>query len=350
MRGHPSPLFGLIAWLLVSPAFAQFPDENLQPWPPLGESPSVVNPPQPVVPPPAFDQSPDFNQSPVVVPSPVESAPLASNFNGLTPDLTLEIEPEVELCDPNPLPDFLGYRYETSSTEWIFGSDDRFGMFSLKSDHYQPPGAKQGLGFGLEFHFLNGPVRTDMPPRLYDFSIAYQHREQLGPFAFDVAASVMASSDFEGSSREGIRFPAHAVGFLMFQPAWQLVFGVDYLDRGDVKILPVVGVILLPHDGIRLEAVFPRPRIVFQLPKQRQFYISGELGGGSWAVERTTMEDDLATYRDLRVCVGLAAVDKGNRYSGIEIGYLFGRRLEYTSGEGDYEPADTAMIRLTSTF
>lgn len=350
MRRHPLPLFGLIAWLLVLPAFAQFPDENLQPWPPLGESPPVINPPQPFVPPPPFDQTPDFDQSPVVVPSPVESAPLASDFNGLVPDLTLDIEPEVELCESHPLPDFLGYRYETSSTEWIFGSDDRFGMFSLKSDHYQPPGAKQGLGFGLEFHFLNGPVRTDMPPRLYDFSVAYQHREQLGPVAFDVAASVMASSDFEGSSREGIRFPAHAVGFLMFQPAWQLVFGVDYLDRGDVKILPVVGVILLPHDGIRLEAVFPRPRVVFQLPKQRQFYISGELGGGSWAVERTTMEDDLATYRDLRVCFGLAAVGEGNRYSGIEIGYLFGRRLEYTSGEGDYEPADAAMISLTSTF
>ena len=372
MRGHPSPLFGLIAWLLVSSAFAQFPDENLQPWPPPGESPPVINPPQPVVPPPTFDQSPDFDQSPVVVPSsavgpslavvspsginpsPAESVPLASDFEGLTPDLTLELEPDlapdVELCDSHPLPDFLGYRYETSSTEWIFGSDDRFGMFSLKSDHYQPPGAKQGLGFGLEFHFLDGPVRTDMPPRLYDFSVAYQHREQLGPFAFDVAASVMASSDFEGSSREGIRFPAHAVGFLMFRPAWQLVFGVDYLDRGDVKILPVVGVILLPRDGIRLEAVFPRPRVVFQLPKQRQFYISGELGGGSWAVERTTMEDDLATYRDLRVCVGLATDGEGNRYSGIEIGYLFGRRLEYASGEGDYDLAGTAMIRLTSTF
>ncbi len=70
---------------------------------------------------------------------------------------------------------------------------------------------------------------------MFDFSIGYQHRDRLGVFSYDVAASVMASSDFEGSSREGIRFPGHAVGFLSVGPRTELVFGVDYLDRGDCR-------------------------------------------------------------------------------------------------------------------
>ena len=265
-------------------------------------------------------------------------------------DIAAEIEALVEPSKPDPLDAFLGYRHQSNSTDWIAGNGDQFGIFSLNSDHYQKSGVNHGFDAGLGFHFLSGPVRTDMPPRVFDFSIAYQHRDRLGDFGYDVAASVTASSDFEGSSREGIRFPGHAVGFLSVGPTAELVLGVDYLDRGDVKLLPVVGLIAMPRPDVRLELVFPRPRAVFQLTEEHQLYVGGELGGGTWAVERDTMVDDLATYRDLRLCVGLGRVKDGNRRSAVEIGYLFDRRLEYTSGNGNYNPIDTAMVRWISTF
>ncbi|NQT14987.1 MAG: hypothetical protein HQ582_19685 [Planctomycetes bacterium] len=265
-------------------------------------------------------------------------------------DAPAEVETVIEPSKPDGLDAFLGYRCQSDSVDWIVGNGDQFGMFSLKADHYWQSGVNHGLDVGLQFHFLGGPVRTDMPSRVFDFSIAYQHRDRLGAFGYDVAVSVMASSDFEGSSREGIRFPGHAVGFLPVGPTAELVFGVDYLDRGDVKLLPVVGLIALPHPDVRLEAVFPRPRVVFQLTDRHRLYAGGELGGGTWAIERATKVDDLATYRDLRLCVGLQRVKDGNRRSAVEISYLFDRRLEYTSGNGDFSPPDTAMIRLVETF
>jgi hypothetical protein len=262
-------------------------------------------------------------------------------------DLPLEINIDIpkDIPQPEPLDAFLGYRYDSNSLDLIAGRHDQFGMFSIAMDHYQPPGVESGVGVGLQFHFLNGPERTDMPPRVYDFSLAYQQRDRLGVFGYDVAASVMASSDFLGSCRDGIRFPAHAVGFLAVGPTADLVFGVDYLDRGDVKLLPVAGLIVLPRPDVRLEAVFPRPRVVFQLNEGYRLYVCGELGGDTWEIERVTMVHDLATYRDLRVCVGLQSVEDKTR-SAIEIGYLFARRLEYTSGDGNYSMADTATIRL----
>jgi hypothetical protein len=133
-------------------------------------------------------------------------------------------------------------------------------------------------------------------------------------------------------------------------PTTELVFGVDYLDRGDVKLLPVAGLIAMPHPKVRLELVFPRPRLTFLLTDRHQLYIGGELGGGTWAVERVTMEDDLATYRDLRLCVGLGRLKHNSRRWAVEIGYLFDRRLEYTSGNGNFSPVDTAMIRFVETF
>lgn len=247
------------------------------------------------------------------------------------------------------LNEFQGYRYHSSSIDWIAGNGDQFGIFSLGSHHYLSQGVNSGISTGLQFHFLSGPLRIDMPPRVFDFSIAYQKRELLGDLGYDVAVSVMASSDFEGSSRDGIRFPSHAVGFLRLGPATELVFGVDYLDRGDVKILPVGGLIVLPHPDVRFEIVFPRPRMVVQLTDKKRLAISGELGGGTWAVERDALFDDLATYRDLRLSVGLEHVDDKGHVSAFEIGYLFDRRFEYTSGF-EYSPNDTLMLRMVESY
>jgi hypothetical protein len=189
-----------------------------------------------------------------------------------------------------------------------------------------------------------------MSPRVYDFSIGYQVRQRLGPLAFDLASAVQASSDFNGNAHRGIQYPGHGVGYLTVRPELDLVFGVDYLDRGDIKLLPVAGLIWTPNTEMRFELVFPRPRAVFQLTDRRRLYVAGELGGGTWAIKRPTLDDDLATYRDLRVCVGLEYVETDGRQSAIEIGYLFDRRLEYSSAIGDMHLDDAVVLRLVTTF
>ncbi len=321
MRRLPS-LVGVLACLVASSALAQ----NFE----FGPASQPANP---------YMQPPGPERSPYL-PS-----------DKTTTDIAVELEEVVKASTPDSLVGFLGYRYGAGSTDWIVGNGEQFGMVSLRSNHYLGPGVDHGFDLGINLHFLSGPITTDMPARVYDFSVAYQHRDQLGPFSYDVAASVMASSDFEGNSREGIRFPGHAVGYLSISPTTELVLGADYLDRGDVKLLPVGGLILVPHRDMRFELVFPRPRVVFQLPDKYQLYVGGELGGGTWAIERaTTMVDDLATYRDLRLCIGLQYEEEDGDHSAIEIGYLFDRQLEYTSGMGNFRPNDTAMIRLVRTY
>lgn len=325
---------GLLALIPSARSFAQLPDQQ------------QVESEQP-----ASDPSVEFG------PWPEESQPPSAEAEAadVPTDVDLLIEapcddPLIEAPCANPPDEFPGYRWDTASLGWIVGGGDQLGMFSLEWDHYQPSGENTGIGAGMKFHFLNGPERTEMPPRLFDFSIGGQSRKRLGEFGYDVAASVMASSDFEGNSREGIRFPSHAVGFMRVTPTIELVFGIDYLHRGDVKLLPVAGLILLPHPDLRFEVVFPRPRVVFRLTDEHRLFVRGELGGGTWAIEREARFDDLATYRDLRVSIGLECIEKKGRRSAFEIAYLFDRRLEYTSGLGDYHLDDTAMIRLTQSY
>ena len=262
----------------------------------------------------------------------------------------IDLEPSAKGPPVTSLSDFLGYRYAAGSLQWIPGGGNQFGMFSIAWDHYQEAGIKSGPGFGAAFNFLSGPDQTDMPPRTYDFSLAYQARDRLGPLGYDVAAAVLAASDFEGSARKGILFPSHAVGFLSVNPALDLALGVDYLDRGDVKLLPVAGAIWVPMPEMRFEAVFPRPRVVFQVTDRHFCYLSGELGGGTWAIERPVLGNDLATYRDLRVCVGLEYLQDGGRRGAFEIGYLFDRRLVYSSGIGNMVLDDAMMFRLVTRY
>ena len=291
--------------------------------------------------------------APLVEPLPQATPPPSPGpapGEALATDAPPNPEGSPETPPPASLRDFLGYRYSTSSLDWIPGGGDQFGMFSIAWDHYTRSGANHGLGVGMGFHFLGGPAETDMPPRLFDFSIGYQYRDRLGPLGFDLSAAVEASSDFEGSARKGVRFPSHAVGFLNVGPTIDAVFGVDYLDRGDIRLLPVAGLIWVPNPDMRFELVFPRPRAVFQLTDRHRLYLSGELGGGSWAIERVTLLNDLATYRDLRVCIGVEYVEKGSERSAFEIGYLFSRRLEYSSGLGDMHLADAVVLRLVTRY
>ncbi len=274
----------------------------------------------------------------------------------LLPDESMVHDPLDDSCEdetpcPRLLDEFLGYRYSVSSMDWMIGGSDQFGMFSLDWDHYKKAGEETGIGVGVKIHFLDGPSRTEMPPRLFDFSLALQSRKRLGRFGFDVAASVMASSDFEGSAREGIRFPGHAVGYWRLRSSADLVFGIDYLDRGDIRLLPVGGLILNPHPDVRLELVFPRPSVTVRVSEKQYLYLRGELGGSTWDIQRFDISaGDVATYRDLRLCIGIENVSKGGSRSAFEIGYLFHRRLQYASGIGDYDLDDTAILRLVQTF
>jgi hypothetical protein len=264
-----------------------------------------------------------------------------------------EVPGETETAAKEPvatrsLGDFRGYRVSSAGMSWTLGDGDQFGSFALEANPYLEAGIESGLVLGLGFRFLSGPERTDMPPRVYDFSVGYQTRGQISDLAFDLSTVILAASDFEGSSRDGIRLPAHAVGYLTFTNDIDLVFGVDYLDRDDIHILPVGGLVIRPGADVRIELVFPRPRVEFQLTSDYRLYFRGGLGGGTWAVERDSELDDLASLYELQFGVGLARACGNGGWSALEFVYLFDRKLEYVSGMGDYHIGPTMMIRAAT--
>ena len=227
---------------------------------------------------------------------------------------------------------FLNYRSAEQSLSYLPGDVDQFGWLSFGSSPYVERGTKSGITTAFNMHLLSGPSVVALPPRLYDFSLGYQKRGRIQDFmSYDLASSIGVFSDFEDSARDGVRFPGHAVGMLYFKPELDVVFGVDYLSRDDIKMLPVAGISWRPQTmpDLRFDLIFPRPRIDYSIDNQSKFYLAGRLGGGTWDIEFPNNDNDVMTYRDLQLLLGFERRKSDGNLSSLEIGYLFDRRLEF---------------------
>jgi hypothetical protein len=246
----------------------------------------------------------------------------------------------------DPFGDYFYHPIGNVPPGWLIGNGDRLGIFSLTFFN----GAQHNLGpvnyeFGAAVHFISGPVQTDLPPRLYDFSVGFPYRGAIGDaWSYDLTFRMGWYSDFEGSAREGIRFPSHAAVYRRTSDWWQWVLGLEYLDRDDVALLPVFGALWTPGEDWRVEAVFPKPLIAYRFGGRRWTYLTSEMGGGTWDIERVWGAEDVFTYRDFRLLLGVQGLGEGQGRT-FEIGYVFSRHLEYRSGSPDFKPPDTILLR-----
>src|SRR5690606_25815413 len=170
------------------------------------------------------------------------------------------------------------------------------------------------------------------------------------PVFYELAFMPAIFTDGENLGSDALRLQGRGVGYLAISEQTQFALGVTYLVRDDVPVLPIFGVLHKPRDDLNLEIVFPRPRILTRVAQQAYGetwgYLAGELGGGSWAIERQNGRDDIASYRDYRVLLGIEQRSTDDWTAAVEAGYVFGRELEYARGRGDYSPDNTLLLRL----
>jgi hypothetical protein len=209
----------------------------------------------------------------------------------------------------------------------------------------------------LGVHFLDGPQQTDLPGQLYDVSFAINYRRTINErWSYMVGATPSFYTDGDNTSSDMFRMMGLALVFWECTDYLQLSFGAIYLDREDIAALPAVGLVYKPSEEARLELMFPRPRILRRIAddgeRSHWIYLAGELGGGSWAIERSNGQDDIFTYGALRMLLGyeVQRASKQGFAPRVELGWVFNRSVEYKSGVGDYDPGSAALIRVGATF
>ncbi|MEQ8846831.1 DUF6268 family outer membrane beta-barrel protein [Botrimarina sp.] len=208
-------------------------------------------------------------------------------------------------------------------------------------------------------HLVDGPADADAPPRLYDLDLSVGTFKQLGP-RWSARGSVTTGvygDDYSLGESDALRVSGFGIALWDAAPGWQWVIGAAYLNRDDIAVVPAIGVI---HDrgDYRYEITAPRGRVVRRLPQspygeQRALYFAAELGGGAWAVRRADGQTDTLNLSRWGVLLGYesgpaaggspsAAGAWKRRY---EIGYLFGRELEFADTEEEFSLDDTLIVR-----
>ncbi len=204
-------------------------------------------------------------------------------------------------------------------------------------------------------HSLDGPTATDLPPALYDFSLDTTVYLPLND-RWTVQATLIPSmySDLR-ATKNAFRMVGRGLVFYRWSPELQLAGGFMYLGRKDIVALPAAGFVYTPNDDVKYDVMFPKPRAAYRYThdedRERWVYLTGELGGGSWAVRRVSGADDVATIRDYQLLVGIEHKQPKALNWQLEGGYVFSRRVEYLSTPGTFTtlPA-TAVLRVVLSF
>ncbi len=208
---------------------------------------------------------------------------------------------------------------------------------------------------GFAVRYIDGPQTPDLPPRVYDAYMQFRWLNQVSPWlGIDLAITPGVYSDFEQSSDEAFRLTGHAAAMWTYGPRWKIVLGAAYINRLDIDVIPIGGLIWTPNDAIKVEALFPRPRIATRLSGydvvEYWSYLAGEFGGETWAIRRADGSDDVFNYRDWRIILGVERKVTGGLDTRLEIAYIFGREVQYQSATPDFNPNGTVMVRGGVTY
>ena len=174
----------------------------------------------------------------------------------------------------------------------------------------------------------------------------------------DLAITPGVYSDFQQEAADSFRLTGHAAAAWNWTDKTKLVLGAAYLDRPDAVVIPIGGIVWTPSENVKYDLVFPHPRISRRIhwwwndckEKEDWVYLAGEFAGDAWAIRRADGSDDQVVLSDYRVILGVERKAAGGLSSRFEAGYVFSRRIRYTSGSPDYWPTDTVMLRGGLTY
>lgn len=236
-----------------------------------------------------------------------------------------------------------------------FGGGDGFGLTDVTQQMMLavPPfiaGSPVLIAPSASVHFLDGPTGVDLPAEVYSFELEFRYMKQVtSRFGFDLAVAPSYFGDLHNDSGDAWRVTARALAAWDWTPAIKLVAGGLVLGRSDYPAIPVGGVIWKPTPDWRLDVVFPRPRVYRRIgvhgDVEQHVYLGGELGGNTWAIDRTGGVADKFTYGDLRMVLGWERTVPRGLNGRVELGWVFDRKIEFQSGLPDFRPDDTLLVR-----
>lgn len=329
-----------------------------------------------------------LGQATLSAPTPAAPVPAITLLQPLTVDDAPSDPPKsanTETITPEAPPPFSifsrPYFADRTGLSFIYGSGPgRFNIIDWESrpnrDRYWwlgrwpvPEDVQLHAGLGFNVHWWAGPVQYDaqppppnLPPRVYDLYLDMSWSQRWSDrLTSEVRFRPGLYTDFRTTPPDAFRVPGEAVGVYQVDPNLYLVGGVEYLQRNDIKVLPIAGVLWQPTPRWEIGLIFPEPKIAFELSTQQHLwgYIAGQYGGGRWTIKNDLGHSGRVEYSDFRLMFG---IEWREDYLGklpllpqtaaafLETGYVFERHLRFATTASQFDPQPAWMIRFGSVW
>jgi hypothetical protein len=234
-----------------------------------------------------------------------------------------------------------------------------FPLWTIKTPFLVSPGFAVHYWDGPESH-APPPAPADMPPQTFDAYLDTAWNPWITEyFGAELDARIGIYSDFYSVTSDSLRFTGKGVAVVRLSPHTTLKAGLWYLNRVDVKLLPVGGIVWQPNPDVYFDILFPNPKFARRLNTwgnaEWWLYLRAEYGGGVWTIRRNpdfynnvifpSMSHDLVDYDDIRIAVGLDFKTIRQLAGHIEVGLACDRQLHYASGmPGTFNANSTVFI------
>lgn len=203
---------------------------------------------------------------------------------------------------------------------------------------------------------VTASAALDLPDNLYDTGVKFFWKRPVNDrWSSLVIVTPSVRSDFETSTDA---FRLFGLGLMTWQ--WvpkklAISGGAVWTGREDFPLLPAAGLLWTPTPEWKLDLQFPAPRLSRRVlcdPGccETWVYLSGQIGGNTWAVTRPSGPEDVLTISDQRLNVGVERLWAGNRGVFAEAGIVFNRSVEYLSTPMEQELDSTIVLRAGVQF
>ncbi|MFO1044033.1 MAG: DUF6268 family outer membrane beta-barrel protein [Planctomycetaceae bacterium] len=316
-----------------------------------GQNPQTFETPA-ITPPPASGTMPFYGgdlRDPFLYGDPVlggqPGAPILSGVNGPQP-YRFGFTPKMDYT-------YLAPAGSQSPGQGRFGSNE----FNFELAHTQEVGPGWILTNTPQYgiRLWDGPGTPDLPGSVqrigWDFTLA---TPIVGLWSMQLDFNPSINTDFsESLGREGVNLDGNAMLFYRASPQWMFVLGVGYWDRVDKIILPYAGAVWNPNDLWELRLLFPKTRISYFLGNINNgahwLYASGEYHVESYQISQTGISGQQVQFQDWRIALGLRS-DHTTYDKFVEVGYVFGRNVDFLKTTPGFSINDTFMLRAGVKF
>ena len=223
-----------------------------------------------------------------------------------------------------------------------------------------PPFTRSFFILTPNFSYTRVRFRGDdfLPSNLYNAGLSIMWMKPLDErWSLMINASPSYAGDGK-ANRETVRCPVIFGATWTPNVRWRVVFGIAYLDRSDIPVIPFGGFTYMPNEDWKFEAMLPQPRIARRLTAlsnpqaDRWVYLGGGFSGGTWAIESINNRTDLAQYREYSVLLGYEFISKvGNLKWNAETAFLFGRETQFKHKTlPNRKHGNSLALRLRASF